>query len=361
MKLIAKAKPIRIRIMSGGEEHFSLDSLRKNFCVQDIFPLIKDKRLSRWLRQQNEEELATSLDALGDMALDATTYVEVLRLFFPKEKNDAEDIYKLYDYWHDHKPNSPKNYDYLRTYLLSTHKGIIYMIQNHREELSEEELYDCLQKTDEKEDDAELLYLRGKMLYDGFEKDGKIIKDIVKAFELIRKSADLNFSEAVDFIDSHDFSLARKLSLLTPEVKDVIDLQIKKWKEDKLGYINNIRNTDSEIVRDVKQLLREFTTFKKAASLGDDFYYCVRHTYFKRLDENSLFYRERRFLLELARNNYNDDSGMFTELANKYHYPLAEYMLKYKWNPCLKIDGKCFAKISYGDKLNFIVDHLFEY
>lgn len=63
MRIIAKAKPIRIRIKSGGEEHSSLDSLRQNLCVQDLWPLVKDKRLSRWLRQLGEVELAHDIDA----------------------------------------------------------------------------------------------------------------------------------------------------------------------------------------------------------------------------------------------------------------------------------------------------------
>ena len=54
MRIIAKAKPIRIRIKSGGEEHSSLDSLRQNLCVQDLWSLVKDKRLSRWLMQLGE-------------------------------------------------------------------------------------------------------------------------------------------------------------------------------------------------------------------------------------------------------------------------------------------------------------------
>jgi len=64
MRIIAKAKPIRIRIKSGGEEHFSLDSLRQNLNVQDLWPLIKDNRLSRWLRQLGETELAHSVESL---------------------------------------------------------------------------------------------------------------------------------------------------------------------------------------------------------------------------------------------------------------------------------------------------------
>ena len=50
MKLIAKAKPVKIRIKSGGEEHTSLDSLKRNFNISDIQPLL-DGRLVRWLKQ----------------------------------------------------------------------------------------------------------------------------------------------------------------------------------------------------------------------------------------------------------------------------------------------------------------------
>lgn len=60
MKLIAKAKPVKIRIKSGGEEHTSLDSLKKNFNISDIIPLL-DGRLERWLYQQEEHELADML------------------------------------------------------------------------------------------------------------------------------------------------------------------------------------------------------------------------------------------------------------------------------------------------------------
>lgn len=73
MRIIAKAKPIRIRIKSGGEEHFSLDSLCRNLCVQELWPLITDHRLSRWLRQLGEVELAHDIDALSESPLDFST------------------------------------------------------------------------------------------------------------------------------------------------------------------------------------------------------------------------------------------------------------------------------------------------
>lgn len=62
MRLTAKAKPVKIRIKSGGEEHVSLESLKHNFCVEDI-RLLLDGRLARWLKQRNEEALAREMGA----------------------------------------------------------------------------------------------------------------------------------------------------------------------------------------------------------------------------------------------------------------------------------------------------------
>ena len=47
MKLEPKAKPVRIRIKSGGEEHSTLESLKRNFSVDDLKPAVEDRRLSR--------------------------------------------------------------------------------------------------------------------------------------------------------------------------------------------------------------------------------------------------------------------------------------------------------------------------
>lgn len=101
MRIIAKAKPIRIRIKSGGEEHFSLDSLRQNLNVQDLWPLIKDKRLSRWLMQLGETELAHSVESLINEELDEYAYFYVLKLFLKERFDNSQihDIYFLFEYW----------------------------------------------------------------------------------------------------------------------------------------------------------------------------------------------------------------------------------------------------------------------
>ena len=58
MKLTPKAKPIRIRIVSGGEEHSTIETLRNNYSLGDILPLVKDGRLHKWLLRVGETKAA---------------------------------------------------------------------------------------------------------------------------------------------------------------------------------------------------------------------------------------------------------------------------------------------------------------
>ena len=87
MKLEPKAKPVRIRIESGGEEHSTLESLKRNFSVDDLKPAVEDRRLSRWLKQQGQNELAEGvLRYQGKMkSLSGNDYLGFIKLFFANE------------------------------------------------------------------------------------------------------------------------------------------------------------------------------------------------------------------------------------------------------------------------------------
>ena len=65
MKLEPKAKPIRIRIKLGDSEHSSLDSVKDNFSIEELYPLFKDGRLERWLRQIGEIVVADKVQAIS--------------------------------------------------------------------------------------------------------------------------------------------------------------------------------------------------------------------------------------------------------------------------------------------------------
>lgn len=137
LKMNSQTKPVKIRIKSGGEEHASLNSLKNNFHVLDVCDLL-DNRLSRWLRQQNQHELANELDVLFPAAsfeINDETIVSLLRLFF---RHDIPSItFGLLDfakYWHEH--NDMVNFMNLLKVNLTVTK---YYYYNNKTLLSDKE------------------------------------------------------------------------------------------------------------------------------------------------------------------------------------------------------------------------------
>ena len=386
MRIIAKAKPIQIRIKSGGEEHFSLDSLHQNLNVQDLWPLIQDNRLSRWLRQLGEVDLAHEIDALSESQLNFSTYFKVLVLFLNDDlvEHHVTELYTLFTFWHDCEKKNSKNYDSLRKYLLSKYEGAKFVFKQYPEEVSDGEWWDVFSKF-ENEEDPEFLFEQGKLAFEGFTKsDGSNFdKDLVLGKKLIEKAAELHYQKAVDFVaNSNTFGVARKLAMLTPEVKEKIDNLICRWKTDKFGFITKKTAYDEEIVREVKKLLQEFTSLGKTYTMFDwEIVSAEAEAKYDDLDESDVFFKERKFVLDLVRYYYSETPDLFVKLAEDYHYPLAQYMIcntktsgftsmlaimlqnNIIYNPAQpnRIEGFCFIRAKFLDKLNFIVDHLFKY
>lgn len=79
MKLIPKARPVRIRISSGGMEHSSLMSLKEHFSLEDVMGLIANGSLARWLKQCGESDLASLIECASE-----GDKMDVLKSFFPE-------------------------------------------------------------------------------------------------------------------------------------------------------------------------------------------------------------------------------------------------------------------------------------
>ena len=359
MRIIAKAKPIRIRIKSGEEEHSSLDSLRRNLCVQELWPLIKDHRLSRWLRQLGEVDLAHDIDALSESQLDFSTYFKVLLLFLKDDLvgRHVTELYTLFSFWHDCEKRKSKNYDSLRKYLLSTYEGAKFIFKQYPEEVSDGEWWVVFSKF-ENEEDPEFLFEQGKLAFEGFT---NFDKDLVRGKKLIEKAAELHNQKAIDFVKSNKFDVARKLAMLTPEAKEKIENLIVRWKDEMLGFSTRKTNYDEGIVREVKQLLQEFASLRKTYKMFNrEAVRTEAEVKYEVLDKSNVFYKERKFVLDLAQYSYDKGiPGLFVELAEDYHYPLAQYMLHRPADN--RIDGFAFAATMFPNQLRFIVDHLFTY
>ena len=359
MRIIAKANPIRIRIKSGEEEHSSLDSLRRNLCVQELWPLIKDHRLSRWLRQLGEVDLAHDIDALSESQLDFSTYFKVLLLFLKDDLvgRHVTELYTLFSFWHDCEKRKSKNYDSLRKYLLSKYEGAKFVFKQYPEEVSDGEWWDVFNKF-ENEEDTEFLFEQGKLAFEGFT---NFDKDLVRGKKLIEKAAELHYQKAIDFVKSNKFDVARKLAMLTPEAKEKIENLIVRWKDEMLGFSTRKTNYDEGIVREVKQLLQEFASLRKTYKMFNrEAVRTEAEVKYEVLDKSNVLYKDRKFVLDLAQYSYDKGiSGLFVELAEDYHYPLAQYMLHRPADN--RIDGFAFAATMFPNQLRFIVDHLFKY
>lgn len=200
MRLIPKAKSIKIRIKSGGEEHSSLDSLKCCFSIKDIVPLL-DGRLQRWLRQQKQDQLVDALEYNWyNRKLDFESpqgKFNLVHLFFEKEinNNGIKNFDGLAEYWMLqplYKRNAYLNIDSVKN------KDIVKSLYENRDKDIQVNWKDILVYliTNNEEDDPELYWLLGKRLYDG---DG-CTKNEKEGYRYIEKAAIIGYDDAKEFV-----------------------------------------------------------------------------------------------------------------------------------------------------------------
>lgn len=105
MKLEPIAKPIKIRIKIGDKEYSDFDSVKNNFSAQELYPLFKDGRLERWLRQIGQETIANSVQETSQNCGNGSIkdYILFLSVFFDEisaslQGNELDDEDSLDNY-----------------------------------------------------------------------------------------------------------------------------------------------------------------------------------------------------------------------------------------------------------------------
>ena len=100
MKLIPRAKPIRIRISAGGEEHSSLDTFLQQYDIESMLSLYKNGSLSRWLNQIGATAIAGRLNDLKINNFEAITSEEYKKFVSAIYGDNISDIaYKIACYY----------------------------------------------------------------------------------------------------------------------------------------------------------------------------------------------------------------------------------------------------------------------
>lgn len=88
MKLYPKARPVRIKLTVGGEEHSSLESLRNCFNVKEVLEHYNNGGLKNWLRQINRLDLLEGLDRIGETTL-SEKYKQCILIFFDRIESEC--------------------------------------------------------------------------------------------------------------------------------------------------------------------------------------------------------------------------------------------------------------------------------
>ena len=195
MKLETKAKPVKIRILSGGEEHSSLDSLKKNFCIKDVKALM-DGRLSRWLKQQNEENLAEEIEKFNSKQLDSEAgCLNLIRIIFREELKEVKPptLQSLAEHWYT--KDNPYKQSGLQVYRHLQSNDVIAAINVYKSGVFPDdnwvEIFQDLANNEKS--NGEGYYILGELLLDRKKTNG---------FEYIIEAANLKHNEAINYLSN---------------------------------------------------------------------------------------------------------------------------------------------------------------
>lgn len=372
MKLVAKAKPVKIRIKSGGEEHSSLDSLKRDFRIDDIKPLL-DGRLSRWLRQQGEVELSEIVSELNPDSLNTPEGImDFMNVFFGDyiASNSITSLFELIKSWLNtsvYRLNGENLFGYVVGDLANSVAtfNLVKELYKNRNELKcpETDWYSVFYTVRTEEDgngktkceEPEILFILGKILLDGHFSFGD-----PKGLELIEEAARLGCQDAVLFFrDGHDKKYENRFSGIDKgKMKRWIN-QVWGWKDfitPAISYTSNNFNYKEERVVDFVRNCKAIEVDALELSLNSAM--STFEHIFVGVDCTNMFSKEVIFIRGLLYYNkmFKDSAAKeFKKIQDEY--PLAKHMLS---NGTI-FNGCYFKNMSFTQQLEFVVKHLFDY
>jgi hypothetical protein len=327
MNVQAKAKPVRIRVMSGGEEHSSLDSLRNNLWVQDIYPLIKDKRFSRWLRQQNETALADDFDSMTNSEnfaeLTESVYRRILELLKGIKLKNYDEMCELCRSWYK-TDKDRNNANALFEYLSKSKDGVKFLFKELRDCRKDKEWNDILNTINDK--DADVLYWLGKLNI-----EGKC--DFQTGLAQIQQSAELGYATAKEYLKLRCFI---PLSSWPEDIKSTIKEDIKKYREGRINHCPKFTTQKNPINAEVQDFLADMMALRIIGGRTDEEIFKSRLDSVKRIIENEqTIYLHVQKLFVKGLIYYDCKKGdyvkraneIFEELKNEYQYTLVKRLL----------------------------------
>ncbi len=381
MKLVSKAKPVKIRIKSGKEEHSSLASLKCNFSVADIKPLL-DGRIVRWLRQQGENELAEVVNGIDASSLDTMWGVMYLmKVFFQEyiERYGISDLLGLLTSWlksTSYRKNGEELFYYALWDLYNDTDSIdlVKYLYRHKDELEcpETDWYLVFMLREEYEDrDPEVLYIVGKMLWEGYQFNDiypNHYKEDTDGLELIREAARLGCQEANLFVLEYNRKqkdVFQNDSKETERFAGVDKTKIKRWIDNKweettgrtLKFSSeDYANAKERIILNFICQCHTLLDYYNSKESWDSISQKALFYFFYESQSNDILAKEKWFICGLIRKHmgYSMRKTAFTKAGD---YPPAQYMLSNR----RLINGSDLKNMEFPSQVSFVIRCLFDY
>lgn len=344
MKLIAKAKPVRIRITSGNEEHNSLESLQKNFVWKDVAMLF-DGRLVKWLKRINESEVADRLTELSKKTNLSDDILGVYNALFRKDSPfiDIEEVFT--ECLHDNSITSLAEELVSR---LSTSELIKYGFRfSGLWNLFAEQLA-RISSTFTGNESGQELFSVGEFLYNDelYNKEGK--RCILLAVKRGYRAA-YNFKKKNNIVDAEDLEIILKS-------KDTINTLARSWANNAEIPLIAVRGT-TKIVYDFSNVCLKL--YRKSKTGYSEDLQSIANKYFEYIGNNDPLYQEKRFIIAL----FDDDERIAKRNLQVIvdEYPPAKAIIRYGK---FELDGHTYELCSgfvTATHLKFFVKNLLRF
>lgn len=368
MKIIPKAKPVKIRIKSGGEEHSSLESLKQNFSVEDIFPLL-DGRLERWLRQQGCDQIADDVKIFGEMSIETDeSLFSFIKCFFNEELQhlDVKTPIQLEEYW-SKIPYYKKDSECLYKYLLRRNSAAAkYLYNNHLiKDVNWFEIFSNF----ESEEDGEILYILGILLING----DYVEADEGRGMSYVEKAAKCKYEEAIQYLIDYkvrgDNVTGKSSDPVDPQVAEggqkiknrfdwmnvnkMKDLVPKVWrKRDISSYMVSINPKEEVVIKFIRTCR---TILDKSVELSwmDLLSFAQERFSPKTITPADMFYNEKLFIMGLIYKNCQQWEKAKALFEKSREYPPSQSFLQ-EVNDDIR-------RMHFPQQIEYVVNHLFDY
>ncbi len=145
MRYHSNPKPVRIRFESGGEEHFSLDSLLACFNPFDI--INKKNELLRWLSTQQEEDSKRICKELESIEFNEKNMFTLYKTFFKNyigEKSIGNLIELLLDW--SNEVVYRENFEFLKQFCYADSESLAVLYEDPKGKFLEEDWLPVIEK-----------------------------------------------------------------------------------------------------------------------------------------------------------------------------------------------------------------------